>query len=153
MKYIKIKSLNSFDSLKKSNKEVKLKYIQNLWKRFNKEKFGGKLKYPKFRWLRNRKGKKTANLGYWEFMYDPSTGRVRDGAFAISQNIIDYFKNDKVLNFIMLHEMCHQAVTEIDNEPKADPHGFEWKHWAIKVGIKPDPMMDRDLYFDNLISS
>lgn len=40
----------------------------------------------------------------------------------------------------MLHEMCHQAVSEIDqydDSKENGGHGSHWAHWMKKVGLNP----------------
>ena len=48
----------------------------------------------------------------------------------------------------LVHEMCHQAVTDIDQvtyvqtDPVRKTHGRNWMMWMMKCGLPPEPITE-----------
>ncbi len=117
---------NRYRNRKGTEKQM-LDFNKRLWHAFNKMKFGGVMHEPKFALMPVKDRMKT--LGRWT----PSRRLLEIGArhyFGLPELFVETF----------LHEMCHQAVSEID---KADEHAFDqghgpkWKSWMLHVGLKP----------------
>lgn len=124
------------------NTSYQLKFIQDLWKYLNKNKFGSSMVLPEVRIMKEVKGTSFRLRGYW---------RAYDREFAISRRLFKATQNFFVE--VVLHEMCHQAVSEIDSVlDKTDQgHGPDWQRWMRKVGLNPlrfDPN-ENTTYMDN----
>lgn len=106
-------------------------YLETLWNKCNREKFENKLRQPHIRLMKNTS--RVGSLGHWQ-----SSGRT----IAIHPRL---FKAGlvKVLE-VMLHEMAHQAVSEIDMI-KNGGHGSEWRRWMYKIGLPPDRVSQDDI--------
>ncbi len=115
-------------------------FMTKLWHYLNTNKFHGAMKEPKLGLLKNA----------------TSAFRMRGRAYWISSdrvlNISPRMFNGSQNYFVetMLHEMCHQAVSEIDHveDNTNGGHGSHWTHWMRKVGLNPlryDPN-SRDTY-------
>ena len=107
------------------------RFMLDLWTALNKQKFDGHLRPIK------------------KFLVIPPQGRQGLRAFWHSRYRILVFttlvlkaKWDK-FHEVFLHEMCHQAVTDVDHGGKAvavgedGGHGPVWQKWMIKVGLEP----------------
>jgi predicted SprT family Zn-dependent metalloprotease len=108
------------------------RFMLDLWNVFNKTKFDNKLRPVK------------------KFLIIPAQGRMGLRAFWHSKYRILVFTNlvmkanwDKFRE-IFLHELCHQAVTDVEYGGK--PHGLgpegghgpDWQAWMRKVGLEPN---------------
>lgn len=101
-----------------------LDFLSALWKYYNQTYFNSQLKEPKFRWLRTKMGTSDRfEGGHWEILTN---------TLVMNQRFLMYLP---VFKDILKHEMCHQAVTEIDQVREKRFHGAVWKTWAKKVGI------------------
>lgn len=113
-----------------TNTAATRRFLLDLWTVFNKEKFGGKLRPIK------------------KFLVIPAQGRFGIRAFWHPKYRILVFTNlvlkanwDK-FSEIFGHEMCHQAVTDVDHggipKPQANQgHGPEWQAWMHRIGLEP----------------
>lgn len=111
-----------------TNPSARLKFCTDLWKYFNTTKFGSKLGMPNIRLLKNVAGTSFRTRGYW----NPSNRKL-----AVSPRLFNASQEFFVETF--LHEMCHQAVSEIDRkiEYENQSHGPLWASWMRKVGLNP----------------
>jgi predicted SprT family Zn-dependent metalloprotease len=107
-----------------STDRVMLVYLGQLWNKLNREKFGEKLKLPHIRFLKDQKATKMRCRGKWQ---------PGDRCIAVARRL---FNNEKALYETFLHEMCHQAVSEID-KIRNGGHGYAWCTWMRKVGLPP----------------
>lgn len=119
----------------------RLKFNAKLWHYLNTSKFGGRMQAPRFNLLKNVAANKFRLRGRWW----PSR-RVLDIAPRLYNAHQNFFVE------IFLHEMCHQAVSEIDrvSDRTAQGHGYNWQTWMRKVGLNPrrfDPN-DNSTYMD-----
>jgi predicted SprT family Zn-dependent metalloprotease len=89
---------------------------------------------PHFRLLKRQRGNKLKTLGQWN-------GSRRTIAMAPRYILL---KKEKEFNATFLHEMCHQAVGEIDKLP-FHRHGPVWVKWMRKVGLPPVSCKSVDL--------
>lgn len=115
-------------------------YMKALWTYFNKERFDSKLKMPNFRFLKDMSADKMKRRGHWM-----ASGRE----LAFSPRLFNADEN--FFNEIFLHEICHQAVTEIDKvyDRTAQGHGYNWQQWMLRVGLNPsryDPQPNQTYY-------
>lgn len=115
-----IREFPKFDNYSKSKTGFEI-YSRNLHSYYNEMYFGAKLS-----------------------PIDIIIGPMLNKAFGIynaNRNIIylaiDIFKNESVAETTILHEMCHQAVHEIDKDPNEHSHGKHFKEWMLKSGLNP----------------
>ena len=103
-----------------------LAFNRRLWYYFNKTKFGNQMREPKFALMPLTDKMKT--LGRWT----PSRR-------LLEMNARHYFGAPELFTETFVHEMCHQAVSEIDQTEEAEHkgHGPKWRGWMIHVGLKP----------------
>lgn len=106
------------------------RFMLDLWTALNKQKFDGRLRPIK------------------KFLVIPPKGRMGLRAFwhpyyrlIVFTTLVFKSRWDK-FHEIYLHEMCHQAVTDLDYNGKAvalaeGGHGPEWQAWMHKVGLEP----------------
>jgi hypothetical protein len=107
----------------------RIKFMKQLWTHLNTAKFHGALPAPRaIQLMPNVQAKKLRTRGRWF----PSP-RVLEMAPRTFNAHLDFFVE------IFLHEMCHQAVTDIDKSFSMEEagHGAEWKAWMVKVGLNP----------------
>lgn len=105
------------------------RFIALLWHYLNKAKFSGLMKEPKFNLLNDQAAYRMRLRGRWW-----PKKRVLDIAPRLFNAHQDFFVE------IMLHEMCHQAVSEIDHadwDTSEQGHGPYWRTWMTKVGLNP----------------
>ncbi len=108
---------------------AQMMFLKALWAYLNTAKFGGQLKAPNFKLLKNMGATSMRLRGRWW-----ASGRLLEIAprlFNASQNFCVE---------VVLHEMCHQAVSEIDkvNESSIEKgHGPTWVKWMRHVGLNP----------------
>lgn len=112
-----------------SSSRALLDYLNKLWAWANDEYFEGRL--PKPAAIRMQR-----DVG-------PSSMRRRAAWFP-SKRVISVHPRlfnapeDKV-HEIFVHEMCHQAVTDIDrvNDNSNGGHGPNWASWMVRCGLSP----------------
>lgn len=110
------------------NKGARLTFNAKLWHYLNTTKFGGQMEVPNLRLLKAQGATKMRLRGRWS----PAQRllEVAPRLYNASQN---FFVE------VFLHEMCHQAVSEIDkvreNENKG--HGPQWSKWMRHSGLNP----------------
>lgn len=121
-----------YESEMRGHKEAgKLRrFMLDLWTALNREKFDGKLRPVK------------------KLMVIPASGRHGMRAFwhpyyrlIVFTDLVFKSRWDK-FHEIFLHEMCHQAVTDLHHNGKPmvmeeGGHGPEWQAWMRKVGLEP----------------
>jgi len=114
------------------------------WKAYNLAKFNNRLSVPNdliilASEIGDRDIKLADNLdadplGYWS----PS-----DSVMALHYRL---FANPMAYDEVLLHEMCHQAISELDGveaikkdveHAKTQGHGELWTNWMLKVGLPP----------------
>lgn len=118
------------------NGTYRIQFLTHLWHFLNTNKFHGDLDVPQFRLLKNMGATSMRLRGRWW---------PRQHLLEIAPRLF----NAHIAFFVevVLHEMCHQAVTEID---KADwdnsekGHGPHWKAWMRKVGLNPNRFDPQD---------
>lgn len=108
-----------------------LEYIIQLHKYYNKLYFKGQLDSIPILWLRKTSSYKTRTLG----QHDRNARIIQ-----LSKHLL---KNIPILKQILRHEMCHQAVFEIDNIQEL--HGKYWQAWARKCNIPENRLTEIDL--------
>ncbi|QRE00244.1 hypothetical protein [Burkholderia phage BCSR5] len=114
------------------NTAFRLKFMKALWQHFNAAKFHGALQEPRFGLMKNMAAHKMRVRGRWWPLYH----RLEMAPRIFNASPAFFFE-------IFLHEMCHQAVTQVDkmdNDPheRANKgHGRYWQAWMKKVGLNP----------------
>lgn len=101
-----------------------LVYLTHVWNNANKGLFDSKLIIPKISLLKAMKNFR--GLGYWR-------ASTRD--LKISPRMFNASQAQIVTTLV--HEMCHQAVSEIDHvrDRTAGGHGPNWIAWMRKCGL------------------
>lgn len=106
------------------------RFMLDLWTALNKEKFDGRLRPVK------------------KLMVIPANGRHGMRAFwhpyyrlIVFTDLVFKSRWDK-FHEVFLHEMCHQAVTDLNHNGKAvaqaeGGHGPDWQAWMVRVGLEP----------------
>ena len=109
-------------------KQFYIHFMKKAWTYFNREKFQSQMEMPNIRLLRDT-GPSLRRRGHWA---------ARKRELAISPRLFN--AQFSVFNEIFLHEMCHQAVSEIDKvvDRTEQGHGPNWKAWMRKVGLEPN---------------
>ncbi len=115
--------------------DAKIPVLNEIWEVFNKLKFDSKLKTPNYV-IEENLGLASTTRGSWT----PSLRRLKinEGTFYAPVDIIAE---------TVLHEMCHQAVTEIDLITEDDGeggHGQPWVNWMKRVGLPPERYSKED---------
>lgn len=120
-------------------------YLVKLFDFFNKTKFASRLPTPtmlvSIKDPIGRKSNDPARGRYWSGLTKHPSGMI-----WINSRVFN--SEQPFVNEIILHEMCHQAVTCIDkvSESKINKgHGPRWQHWMTHVGLDPrryDPTED-----------
>lgn len=104
-------------------------FLKQFWKWANEEKFEGRLPKPaEFKILREISGRQFRSRGLWY-----SRRRI----LAISPRL--FYAPIELAAETIIHEMCHQAVTDLDkvHSMVEQGHGIEWKTWMVRVGLNP----------------
>ena len=116
-------------SLNENSSKLALQLMmKRIWNGLNQSKFQTKLKIPNLVLLRNT-GASMRLRGTWH--------PIRR-ALSISPRLFN--SKPEIFLETFLHEMCHQATTEISqvyNEAEGG-HGPVWKGWMRKVGLDPN---------------
>lgn len=106
----------------------RLNFNKKLWAYLNAHKFGGRMTQPHLGLMKKVAALKMRVRGRWW----PSKRllEVSPRLYNASQN---FFVE------IFLHEMCHEAVSELDKVFSREEagHGSHWKAWMLKVGLNP----------------
>lgn len=112
--------------------QSKIDFMKRAWSYYNRKHFANELKPCKFVVGKNM-GVGFRNRGLWR----PSQ---RD--LQISQRVFN--APFDVFTEVFVHEMCHQAVTDIDRADFAPDnisekgHGTNWKVWMRRCGLNPE---------------
>lgn len=119
---------------------TRMDFMKRAWDYWNDHKFGGRMEPPTFGFLRDT-GAKLKKRGMWRYGGDPLVRQI-----SISPRLFN--ARFDVFAEIFLHEMCHQAVSEIDKtrERSNQGHGPLWAAWMRKCGLEAN-RYDR---FDNI---
>ena len=112
-----------------------IQYLTVLWHRINTDIFHGELKLPKL-YIMKDVGTKFRTLGIWY-------GGTRK--LGISDRLF-HGKEIPVLT-TLVHEICHQAVHEIDHvySREEQGHGIEWQRWMVHAGLTPSRYSKYDM--------
>ena len=117
----------AYAKAQESSPSVRTAFMKALWQELNGTKFQSAMTMPNMRFLKDM-GDKLRKYGHW-------SKRNRELAFApkLFNAPLDIFLET------FLHEMCHQAVSEIDKveDNTAGGHGPNWVAWMRKVGLDP----------------
>lgn len=111
-----------------STDAAKMRYMEMVWNKANEMLFDSKMRQPTIRFLKEQKTTSFRRRGQW-------AAHVRE--LAMSRRVFNAGE-EKFLE-IFVHEMCHQAVSEIDRvrEDIAQGHGPRWINWMVRCGIPP----------------
>lgn len=112
-----------------------LNYAKALWQYYNPRFFGSKLKKPAFKWTANNK-----LLGFFSYTLNNASKEkysVSNPVVNISRNLVN---SEQVFRNTILHQMCHQAVSEIDKQ--TEHYGTAWQKWARRCGVSGNPATD-----------
>lgn len=109
------------------NTTDRLGFLNMLWKELNETNFENAMVLPTMRFLKDM-GSRGRRLAHWN-------PRLRELGFA--PRLFNAPLN--VILETMLHEMCHQAVSEITKvkETTNGGHGPNWIRWMVRVGLDP----------------
>lgn len=101
-------------------------FMQFVWTRANDKLFDNKLTMPNLGLMREMKNFR--GLGYW-----------REGKRELKITPRLFNATHAHIITTLVHEMCHQAVSEIDNvvDRTAGGHGPNWTAWMHKCGLDP----------------
>lgn len=123
-----------------------LRYLDEHWEYFNKTRFQGKLVKPKFGMLKDLDAQRMRLRG----RYGPTTRRPMDekGLLEISPNLFNA-DHEGWVNRTLIHEMCHQAVWQVDGPDAWDAeykigkgHGPLWEGWMRHAHLPPSRFDD-----------
>lgn len=111
---------------KTATPEGKLRYIKHVWTKANDLLFESKLKIPKLGLMKNVKNFR--GYGYW---------RVATRELMLSPRLFNASQAQCIT--VIIHEQCHQAVSEIDKvyDKTAGGHGPNWCAWMRHCGLSP----------------
>ena len=132
---------NKIKSLQEAYNRKDVEIISKYWNEFNDKFFNGRLTKPRLAWLPKQPVSSIRKYGHWDKINKEIC------LSPILLNKIDALKN------VLIHEMCHQAVTEINNAPiyvrKYDRsyqggHGEQWKQWMEACGRNPNRFVQID---------
>ena len=112
-----------------TNAAIERRFMLDLWTALNKKSFNGQLRPVKK--LMVIPSKRQGLRAFWH----PRYRIIVFGDLVFKANWAKFHE-------VFLHEMCHQAVTDVDHSgvAKALPeggHGPEWQAWMRKVGLEP----------------
>ena len=125
-------SAEAIDRLSKcsehTTKTVLIMTMKMIWREFNKQKFGSQLREPAFGLMRNT-GSRMRVRAYWA----PSKRLINVNPQLFNADADTFLE-------IFLHEICHQATSEIskDYSRELQGHGPTWQAWMRKVGLNPN---------------
>lgn len=120
--------LHAHYQMAQRDKGYRLRFMAELWRYLNQTKFHGSLHIPNIRLMKTVKGTSFRLRGFW---------RAGNREFAISPRLFN--ASQAFFVEVFLHEMAHQAVSEIDRvySREAQGHGPEWQRWMVKIGLNP----------------
>lgn len=140
--YLACGDAEQFAKAAKGGNDSKLYYLYKVYERANKHIFGGRLTRPNVYLMKMQKTHNFRGRGIWK----PSRREL-----GISPRLFIAGESHVLNTFI--HEMCHQAVTDIDrvNDRTEGGHGPNWVAWMRKAGIPPAryDMTDATEYMDD----
>lgn len=117
-------------------------WMQVKWAEVNRTEFSGKLKPCNLLTLKDQ-GTKFKLRGVWKGGYKRE--------LALSPRLFN--SPEEITLVILIHEMCHQAVTDIDKtvETREKGHGPLWQHHMLACGLTPSRYdhYDNDTYSDD----
>jgi SprT-like family len=118
-------------------------FMKGLWNFYNETKFQSRMKIPKL-----LTGPKVPGIGSRPstracHVWDERTGKT----LYLWVNTIMWNARLPFFCEVFLHEMCHEAVLNIDQieSREAAGHGKDWQRWMVHVGLDPrrfDPTDD-----------
>jgi hypothetical protein len=123
-----------------------LRYLDEHWAYFNKTRFEGQLKKPRFGLLKDLDAQRMRLRG----RYGPETRRPLDeaGMLEISPNLFNA-PHEGWVNRTLIHEMCHQAVWQVEGPDAWDDeykqgkgHGSRWMSWMRHAHLPPSRFDD-----------
>ncbi len=112
------------DDHKRHGPVAKIKYLDLIYTKANSLFFHNRMTRPVL-YLMKDMGTSFRGRGYWQ----PSRRKI-----GISPRL--FLSNEEQVLTTLVHEMCHQAVSEIDRVP-TDNHGPHWNDWMRKCGLTP----------------
>lgn len=102
-------------------------YLWSVWNKANRLLFDGKLEKPILIFKKVMDARTFRGLGHWS---------PRDRKLAINPRLFN--GNEATVLTTFVHEMCHQAVSEIDRTREGNGgHGPKWESWMRKCGLTP----------------
>lgn len=116
----------------------KLAYLKTLWINVNRQLCGGRLKRAKLDLSKHRTAGEIGYSGYVLGSWVPSTRTL-----SVSRRLFTIGQEGFALQTIV-HELCHQAVTDVDGEAGDISHGGPWQAWMKKAGLKPQAVFSPD---------
>jgi len=142
-------TFNSLDG-EKEDIQVLENFCKYLWFNLNKQYFKNELKLPIIIVNSNPSNHNSSGIGAWSRLSRKLAVHIKLFNYSFSR-----------VKTIFIHEMCHQAVTEIskisirderygkaiEGEPSTQGHGSEWVKWMESCGQNPS-LYDTSL-FDN----
>jgi hypothetical protein len=123
-----------------------IKYLEEHWEYFNRTRFNGQLKKPRFSLLKDLDALRMRLRG----RYGPESRHPLDeqGLLEISPNLFNS-PHEGWVNRTLIHEMCHQAVWQVDGPDAWDGeyrvkkgHGPLWAHWMRHAHLPPSQFDD-----------
>jgi len=115
-------------STEKNSRTAMLLVMKQIWRELNKAKFNSQLKEPAFGLMRNMGSSMRVRGRWWP----------RKKLLEMSPRAFN--AESEVFLEVFLHEMCHQAtsdISEVYGEAEGG-HGPVWKSWMVKVGLNPN---------------
>lgn len=135
-------SASMFEACKEGSasqiKTARIKYIKTVWHKANAKFFKSEMREPTNIKL-HKETKAVRSLGYWR--------HTRDGSLReLSVSPRAFNSEEYVTLTLIVHEMCHQAVAEIDNvyDRTAGGHGPNWQAWMRHCGLEPNRYVGQD---------
>lgn len=109
-------------------------FLREAWHHYNKKYFDGKMELPNFK-IDHHMDVATGTRGHWS----PYKRQL-----MLAERVL--LAPFPVFNEIFLHEMCHQAVTDVDKSRDLENggHGPLWTKWMRHVGLEPTRYDDKD---------
>lgn len=126
--YETVGDANAYDKACAGSDLQKLDYLHAVYRRANQAIFDNRMRMPRVRFFKEQKANSFRKRGHWS---------PRDREIALGRRLFNASEIHVLNTFV--HEMCHQAVTDIDRA--IDPnggHGPRWIAWMQKSGIPPD---------------
>lgn len=124
--YLKCGNHSAFANSKTAS--MKLYYLHYAYNKANEAIFGNQLNIPEIYLMKTQKMQSFRGRGIWK------AGRRQIG---VSPRLFN--AGEAHVLSTLIHEMCHQAVTEIDKviDRSQGGHGPNWVAWMQKTGIPP----------------